>query len=768
MSFLVAGALAVGVFAVKAGPALKALAITAGKGAADLPGQLAGQSLSERAKAYLDWRPGADSDSLRDQLAGFGLQSAEDQLALCGGFGGGGGGGFGGGGGGGGGGAGGCDRQALRKALDLLIEASDRLARADVQNDDKMWRHSIHVHHLLVFVAYLQASDLGQDPRRGLLFAERFLQRMFKMFYAKWKAARGALFNKDSKKRAVREDYEVHMQVWVQQLFGVVQGSGGLLRVTTHTCSESGMIGDIELHYAVDPSSLVKCARCPGGLICGGTCSNHLCRGYVPPMGQLASTADGGVHGLMAVQVDGKGEFWPRYATLSGGVLTLYEMPGGLMVSQARVPAGQTITTRPPKTARVGRPHCLRVDLPVVDSTGENKYQFDLTTAANHTRWAHALTGRRLPPPAIDIAAGANGGLVFGFAPGHASVPQHQAWGAAAALASEPQPEPEPEMARTFTPGGTPVQWEWQDTASGRWTPFSQSITSQIEAASAAGIRSVDVAAEYPGCFVDPAPHRLAMKHWVKAANGLDVFQVKAPVRRVVEVAFAPPPAFAPGFAAPAPAPAPAAALAVWSWKGDGGCWVPYSPTVSQRLELALARGGASSLPGGQQHLVALDGGVYEVDIVQLKQRRTDNHNRTRDVKREAVVADGAATAAAEREQRQQEAAIAAVSARIAAEQEERRRIERERTQASNSDREAKLRGKITKLTATLSFLRSEGQPIRFVEEEIDAYTQELLALQQPGLPPGWEKKVDARGVPYYVDHSAQQTQWQPPAGWQG
>ena len=87
---------------------------------------------------------------------------------------------------------------------------------------------------------------------------------------------------------------------------------------------------------------------------------------------------------------------------------------------------------------------------------------------------------------------------------------------------------------------------------------------------------------------------------------------------------------------------------------------------------------------------------------------------------------------------------------------------------ASNSDREAKLRGKITKLKATLSFLRSEGQPIRVVEEEIDAYTQELLALQQPGLPPGWEKKVDARGVPYYVDHSAQQTQWQPPAGWQG
>ena len=248
------------------------------------------------------------------------------------------------------------------------------------------------------------------------------------------------------------------------------------------------------------------------------------------------------------------------------------------------------------------------------------------------------------------------------------------------------------------------------------------------------------------------------MKHWVKAANGLDVFQVKAPVRRVVEAAFAPPSACAPGFAAPAAAPA--VALAVWSWKGDGGAWVPYSPADAQRIEQANVRG---------QHLVALGGGVYEVDIAHLQQRRTDNHSRIRDIKRDAVVADGsqATAATAERERRQQEAAIAAVSARIATEQEERRRIERERTQASNSGREAKLRGKITKLEATLSFLRSEGQPTRVMEEEIDAYSQELLALQQPGLPPGWEK-LDAAGTPYYEDHSTQQTQWQPPAGWQG
>lgn len=71
------------------------------------------------------------------------------------------------------------------------------------------------------------------------------------------------------------------------------------------------------------------------------------------------------------------------------------------------------------------------------------------------------------------------------------------------------------------------ARWEWQNaTGSGPWVPFSPAISSQIEAASARGERSVDVDAEHPGCIVDPAEHRRVMKSW-------ETSQVTAHVRRV-------------------------------------------------------------------------------------------------------------------------------------------------------------------------------------------------------------------------------------------
>jgi len=654
---MTAGALALGVYAVKASPALKALAITVGKGAAQLPGELAGTALSERARVYLNYRPSADSDSLRDLHASFGLRAAEDQLALFDIDG---------------------DRQALRRAVELLSEATDRLADADVQNDDKMWHHSIRVYHLLVTVAYVHASDIGRDQRKGLLFAERFLKRMFAMFNLKYKAARGALFNSDKKVKAVQEDYAVHMQVWVEQLFRAGEESGGRLAITTKTCTESGMVAEIELQHDVNPIHLVKCAQCPGGFLFGGMCSNPGCQAFVPPIGELASTAHG-VHGLLAVQVDGKGEYWSRYAELAGGVLRLFESRGGPMVSQAAVPQGQTITVRAPNTARVGRPHCLRADLPVPDSTGQKKYIIDPTSADNRTRWEHALLGRALPPSLV-------AGALLGHPPqGPAPFPQPEDGTRPVEPEPEPVPAPEPEpepvpapepgseLARVLSVGGTPVRWEWQETASGRWTPFSDFVISQIEAARAAGLRSVDVAAEHPGCYVDPGRvgKQPSMKSWDTPAVVM--------VRRLA-------------VAAPVPAAVPL-----------------------------------------------------------------------------VVVADGSAAAtAAELERQQQQAAIAAVSARIALEQKEHRRIEQERQRVADTKRAEKLREKIIAKGATLAYLRSDGQNTRVVEEEIDACTQELRALQRPGLPPNWEKAVDAAGRAYFIDHSTRQTHWDPPAGWRG
>jgi hypothetical protein len=67
---------------------------------------------------------------------------------------------------------------------------------------------------------------------------------------------------------------------------------------------------------------------------------------------------------------------------------------------------------------------------------------------------------------------------------------------------------------------------------------------------------------------------------------------------------------------------------AVWSWRGDQS-WIPYSAADSRHIELANIRG---------QMIAALAGGQYEVDIPRMKQRRKDNHNRTRDVQRTMAI----------------------------------------------------------------------------------------------------------------------------------
>lgn len=56
------------------------------------------------------------------------------------------------------------------------------------------------------------------------------------------------------------------------------------------------------------------------------------------------------------------------------------------------------------------------------------------------------------------------------------------------------------------------------------------------------------------------------------------------------------------------------------------------------------------------------------------------------------------------------------------------------------------------------------GQPVAHGYEapQYAAAAGGLLA----GLPPGWEKRFDAQGKAYYVDHGTQTTSWHPPAGY--
>ena len=124
------------------------------------------------------------------------------------------------------------------------------------------------------------------------------------------------------------------------------------------------------------------------------------------------------------------------------------------------------------------------------------------------------------------------------------------------AIGAEPEPEPDPDppappvYVAPAPPVDAPPRWEWQDTATGRWKPFGDGLSLQIEAAHLTGLRSVDVNDEHQGCFVDPAPHRLNMKSWDNPT------EVKSKIRRV-EAALAP--------AAPAAPAAPHVAPVVFA-----------------------------------------------------------------------------------------------------------------------------------------------------------------------------------------------------------
>jgi hypothetical protein len=140
--------------------------------------------------------------------------------------------------------------------------------------------------------------------------------------------------------------------------------------------------------------------------------------------------------------------------------------------------------------------------------------------------------------------------------------------------------------------------WEWQDNI-GAWTRFSGADAARLEAVwpwiGDQSKRNCDLEGRW---FVDVK--RSYMASW-------DNPLVTYPVRRREA----------------------ASGHGRWSWKGDGGIMVPYSASDSQRIELAKTQG---------QLVAPLDGGVYEVDIAKMKQRRKDDHKRTRLVQRTVML----------------------------------------------------------------------------------------------------------------------------------
>jgi hypothetical protein len=266
--------------AVKAVPVLKDLVIALGTGAAEVAGSIAGVKASERVRDYLSWRPAADEDSLRDQLVSFGLSSAESFLALA-------------------------DNSAdpttklvhLKSALDELVRAQDRLQQADVQSDEKMWRHQVHVWHLLVFVAYLHESCMGQNHAAGLGAVRIFLPQMFALFADKMDWARRAHFYKERKQQQVIEDYEQHMTIWEHQLLALQRVAGAsTVRLTRENSTR--MVREVEIILppaaavaapALPPPVLPPvCTRCGiGGMVAGGGCSNPACAAACSPPATL-------------------------------------------------------------------------------------------------------------------------------------------------------------------------------------------------------------------------------------------------------------------------------------------------------------------------------------------------------------------------------------------------------------------------------------------------------------------------------------------------
>ena len=103
------------------------------------------------------------------------------------------------------------------------------------------------------------------------------------------------------------------------------------------------------------------------------------------------------VCGDVLCQFGGMDDFVPVYVQLGAGALSICaDRAGGSLISTARVPDLSRLIVRKPRTARSGRPHCLRVDLAddEPDSRGMSKYIFDLGSAENLDKWKRGLTAR--------------------------------------------------------------------------------------------------------------------------------------------------------------------------------------------------------------------------------------------------------------------------------------------------------------------------------------------------------------------------------------
>ena len=116
------------------------------------------------------------------------------------------------------------------------------------------------------------------------------------------------------------------------------------------------------------------------------------------------------IHGPLEIQMGGKGDFHHMHAELAAGTLSLHRVARtGPLVATFRVPPGEALGLRNPKSARADRPHCFRLDLPAPDSAGVSKYICDPESAENRYRWERALAGRvsAAGPVDIDTMAGA-------------------------------------------------------------------------------------------------------------------------------------------------------------------------------------------------------------------------------------------------------------------------------------------------------------------------------------------------------------------------
>eukprot|EP01043_Picozoa_sp_COSAG02_P030270 COSAG02_NODE_1924_length_10351_cov_4.487320_14_plen_581_part_00 len=269
-----AGVIVAGGLAIKASPALSGIIVKLGQqlseGAACALGEVLGHRALDNTRAFLSWRPGASEGSLRDQFASEGLGSAVTFMQLA---------------------ANAGDAaqrlEHVKSALDELVRAQDRVALADVLADEKMWTHQVHVHHLLVTVAYLHESRLGQDHASGLRAVSIFLPPMFDLFAQKMDWARRAFYGSDTKQQRVIDAYMEHMTVWEEQLLAL-QSTAGPSAVTIHREDATKMVRSVEMvcPTPTSPTAMVArmCPTCGIGFLDGsGHCSSRSCEAVSAP-----------------------------------------------------------------------------------------------------------------------------------------------------------------------------------------------------------------------------------------------------------------------------------------------------------------------------------------------------------------------------------------------------------------------------------------------------------------------------------------------------